>query len=152
MKCKSLLSSILVLTLVFSLCALPAAAITPENSVYEVTYFEDGSYLTTEVVTYASTRAASTRSGHKTATYSNASGVTLWTFTVYGTFTYNGTTSSATKASYGFNISDSNWSLKSANAYCSGNQAIAEGTFSGGIFTTRNTSVGLSCSPSGVLS
>lgn len=44
------------------------------------------------------------------------------------------------------------WTLKSAEAYCSGNQAIAEGKFNGGLLLNRSTSIALSCSPTGVLS
>lgn len=145
-------TALLALAMMFSLCAVPALAAEPEQSV-DVVYFADGSYLTTEVVTYASpaTRASNTVSGQKTATYTSSSGVTQWTFTVTGTFTYNGSTATATSASYSYQIYSSAWSLESANAYCSGNKAIAEGTFIGGVYNPSAT-VTLSCSAKGVLS
>lgn len=98
------------------------------------------------------TRASNTRIGTKIGDYYDADGNLLWDFTVHGTFTYDGATATATDASYSYNIYNPIWTLKSANAYCSGNQAIAEGKFNGGLLLNRSTSITLSCSPSGVLS
>ena len=148
---KHLWASVLALVMMFSLCAVPALAAEPETSV-DVVYFADGSYLTTELEVYApAARASDTVSGQKTATYNNASGVAQWSLTVTGTFTYNGSTATATSASYSYQIYNSAWSFVSGNAYCSGNKAIAEGTFSGGVYT-RSATVTLSCSANGTLS
>ena len=143
--------AILIVSLLLSLCTVPTAA-AQTTVVTDVVYFEDGSYLITELTTYPIARAAQTRTGSKTTYFANSAGTKQWSLTVNGTFTYNGSTSSATKATYSYSIFDSSWSLKSASAYCSGNQAIAEGTFSGGLFLSRSLTVTLSCSPSGVLS
>ena len=119
-----------------------------------ILYFEDGSYLTIDVIEFDSvlTRGTSVVSGKKIGTYSNNSGETLWTITVNGKFTYNGLSATAIDASYSYQIYDSAWSLKSANAYCSGNRAIAEGTFHGGFLLNRDVTVTLTCSPDGKLS
>lgn len=145
-------ASLLALVMMFSLCAVPALAAEPETSV-DVVYFADGSYLTTELEVYApAARASDTVSGQKTATFTNSIGVNQWSLTVYGTFTYNGSTATATSASYSYQIYDSVWSLDSATAYCSGNKAIADATFSSGLFVSKGITVTLSCSANGTLS
>lgn len=151
-RTKYLWTALLTFAMMFSLCIVPALAAVPEVSV-DVVYLEDGSCLTTELVVYGSpvTRASGTISGQKITTYSNAFGVEQWSLTVIGTFTYNGSTAAATSASYNYQIYNSDWSVNSAGARCSGNKAIAEGTFSGGVFT-RSATVTLSCSADGVLS
>jgi len=63
---------------------------------------------------------------HKPYYHCNSSGSLLWTATVTGTFTYNGSTSSCTNASYDTQISNSSWSEQSGTAYPSGNSAIAD--------------------------
>ena len=150
---KHLCVSLLTLVMIFSLCAVPALAAGPEITV-DVVYFEDGSYLTTELVVYGTpiTRASGTVSGQKSATFTDSLGVDQWSLTVYGTFTYDGSTATAISASYDYQIFDSSWSLTSGNAYCSGNKAIAKGTFAYGLFVSQSTTVTLSCSADGVLS
>lgn len=145
--------SLLLTVLLCCACAVPALA-ADTVGMTEVFYYEDGSYLTVEAATYnpCLSRASNTVSGKKTGTYRDSNGNVLWDFTVDGTFTYNGSTATATKATYSYNIYDSAWTLKSANAYCSGNQAIADATFNGGLLLNRSTSVTLSCSGTGVLS
>lgn len=145
---KKFISVLFLVVLVFSLCAFPASA---SNTTEEIIYYEDGSYLVM-TLTEPMTRASSVRSGAKTGDYYNADGDLLWDFTVHGTFTYDGTTATATDASYSYNIYHSAWTLKNASAYCSGDQAIAEGKFNGGLLLNRSTSISLTCSPTGVLS
>lgn len=140
--------------LLASLCAIPALALeAPETSV-DVVYFEDGSSLTVEMAVYDNSlaRTSGVISGHKTGTYKNSSGDVQWTLTVYGTFSYDGTTATATAASYGYEIYNSSWSLSTADAYCSGASAIATATFVGSFILHRSTSLPLTCSPDGVLS
>ena len=151
---KRFLSVISVTILLFSLCIAPAAAAEISVPSTDVIYFEDGSYLTTTLIIDNLSVARTTYgiSGHKNVHYSNASGDILWTLTVYGTFTYNGTTATATSASYSHEVYSSAWSFKSGSAYCSDNQAIAEGKFNGGFLLNRSATVTLTCSPTGVLS
>ena len=72
-----------------------------------ILYFEDGSYLTIDVIEFDSvlTRGTSVVSGKKIGTYSNNSGETLWTITVNGKFTYNGLSATAIDASYSYPVS-----------------------------------------------
>ena len=153
---KRVLSIACITALMLSLCIVPAAAAEMPVLVEDVVYFEDGSFLTTElIVNYddvAATRATYRISGQKNVEYSNASGEVMWTMTVYGTFTYDGTSATAISASYSYDIYNDSWSFRSGEAYCSDNQAIAEGTFNGGLLLNRSVTVTLTCSAKGVLS
>lgn len=51
-------------------------------------YYEE----TIEIIDEAMTRATSTKTAKKTAKYQTTSGTVLWSVTVTGTFTYNGST------------------------------------------------------------
>lgn len=148
---KRILVAFFLAVLSFSLCAFPALASNTTETTEEIIRYEDGSYLVV-TLTVSMTRATGTRSGIKTGDYYNSDGELCWDFSIHGAFTYDGTTATATDASYSYNIYNSAWKLKSAEAYCSGNQAIAEGKFNGGFLLNRSTSITLTCSPDGVLS
>ena len=78
---------------------------------------DDGSQLLEgKPVVTAQTRGSVT--AHKPYYHRNSSGTILWTATVTGTFTYNGSTSYWTNAGP--------WSEQSGTAYPSGNTAIAD--------------------------
>ena len=86
---------------------------------------DDGSQLLEgRLVVTAQTRGSVT--AHKPYYHRNSSGTILWTATVTGTFTYNGTTASCTNASYSTEVNASTWSEQSGTAYPSGNTAIAD--------------------------
>ena len=91
-----------------------------------VRMFDDSSQLLEEmqpvVIAQTRDRVTAQRAYH----HRNSSGTILWTATVTGTFTYNGSTSSCTSASYSTQVNNSTWSEQSGNAYPSGNTAIAD--------------------------
>lgn len=154
MRTKRSIIGILLAVVLLSLCAVPALAAENAETTVNVIYYEDGSYMIVELTVGMplSMRATNTISASRSAGYYSADDELLWDFTVHGTFKYDGTTATATDASYSYNIYNSAWELKSAEAYCSGNQAIAEGKFNGGFLLNRSTSITLTCSPDGVLS
>lgn len=87
--------------------------------------FDDGSQLLEgQPIVIAQTRGGVT--AQKAYHHRNSAGTILWTATVTGTFSYNGSTSSCTNASYDTQINNSSWSEQSGNAYPSGNSAIAD--------------------------
>ncbi len=87
--------------------------------------FDDGSQLLEgQPVVIAQTRSSLT--AQKPYYHCNSGGTVLWTATVTGTFTYNGSTSSCTNASYRTDVYASTWSEQSGTAYPSGNTAIAD--------------------------
>lgn len=111
-------------------------------------------------ITYSFDKASSewamrsTVSGTKTTEYKNISGVTLWSVSVTGTFTYNGSTSSCTACSHSTAFYSSAWSLKSATHSISGNTANATATATHtilGIPVDHTKTVTLQCDRNGNL-
>ena len=87
----------------------------------------------------------------KTEKYKNASGEVMWSISVTGTFSYNGSSCTCTKATVSTTKPSSMWSLSNKKASKSGNKAIASVTgHAPGVTVTRT--VTLTCSPSGNLS
>lgn len=116
-----------------------------------VEHYSNGAYAV--ITTYCDTSFArsNTTSGHKDYNYYD-SGV-AWTFTVYGTFSYNGRSATCTAASSTCNIFNNSWRLTSNKATPNGNSAVASGTFthlSDG--RAIHPKVTLTCSGSGQLS
>ena len=96
-----------------------------QKQVKVIHMFDDGSQLLEEQpVVLAQTRDGVT--AQKAYHHCNSSGTILWTATVIGTFTYNGSTSSCTNASYSTEVNAGPWSEQSGTAYPSGNSAIAD--------------------------
>lgn len=151
MKLLKRLPTLMLACLLLAFFAVPALAAEPSAD-SQATYFDDGSYLVKTVLVTATARASNTTSGRATYDCYSLTDQLLWTAWVDGTFTYDGSSATATKASYNYVIYSDAWSLKSGRAYCSGNQAIAEVKFSGGIFATRTVNLVLTCSPDGKLS
>ena len=87
--------------------------------------FDDGSQLFEEQPLVI-TQTRNSLTAQKPYYHCNSSGTVLWTATVTGTFTYNGSTSSCTNASYSTQVYNSSWSEQSGTAYPSGNTAIAD--------------------------
>ena len=105
------------------------------------------------ITTYADTplTRSNTKSGRKD--YSYYDNGLAWTFTVYGTFSYNGRSATCTAASYNYNISNTAWRISSATANPNGNSAVASGTFTRSSDNrTIHPKVTLTCSGNGQLS
>jgi len=97
----------------------------------------------------------STISGTKTTEYKNISGVTLWSVSVTGIFTFNGSTSSCISCSHSTAFYNSEWSLKNAIHSMSGNTASATATATHtvlGIPIDHTKTVTLQCDRNGNLS
>lgn len=127
-----------------------------QEAIRYTTYHEDGSYTVT-IITLNDEPETSPlgevqqKSGTKDDYYYSSSNRLLWKLQVFGIFSYDGRSATATYADYSYTIYDSVWSFDSGSAYCSGASAIANGNF---IYYGASTpaSVRLTCSPSGVLS
>lgn len=149
---KRLICSVLVLMLVFS--AIPVMVHADQGN-KEITYFEDGSYLVSEV-TPASTRASGTTSGTKPYTYYSASGRSLWEVTLSGTFRYTGSSATCTDSSVSVSVYDSSWYTASKSARKSGSSATGSASMSmksaGVTVMTVPVSMSLTCDANGKLS
>jgi len=121
-------------------------------------YLENGDYITTEieVVNGGISYRASSLTGKKTITYSTANGTKLWSFTVTGTFSYTGSSSSCTYVTTSYSINSNAWKVTSTSSSKSGNTATGSVTakeyFSFAVINTVNHTLTLSCSANGSIS
>lgn len=108
-----------------------------------------------EVIDESSSRATSTKTAKKTGYYANGSTV-LWSVTVTGTFTYNGSTSKCTSSSVSASSNDSRWRIISKSSSKSGSTAKATATakyyLNNLVIDAKTKTVTLTCSASGKLS
>lgn len=116
-----------------------------------ITYFPDGSYCIETITECRSLPGRAVKNGTKTRVYYSSSDIRLFSTSVYGEFTYDGTTATATYAQLGYQIYSSAWSYNSGIAFCSGASATASCTFDAAYGFRRTLSVTLTCSPTGVL-
>ena len=122
--------------------------------------FEDGSYFQVTIMETSSDavrRATNTKTGSKVYNYVDSNHKSLWTITVKGSFTYNGSTSKCTNISVSVKSYVSNWTVSGAKAWKSGSTAYASAqgkmkNVLGQTTKTVNKQVSLTCSPSGKLS
>lgn len=124
-----------------------------------VSHIEASEYFYEEVITVDSdlqTRATSTKTGTKTVNVKNSSGKVLWSISIKGTFTYNGSTATCTNASVSTSVNDSRWKILSSSSSKSGNKAIgkveAGNYYDGSLVTKESKTVTLTCSATGNLS
>ncbi len=151
---KKTITLILTLALCFTLWTPPALA---AGSSYEAILsetridFEDGSYCI-EIVKELHTNARSSeKSGSKTATYYSSSGEDIFSITVSGTFTYDGSSAEATSSEATVHIFDSSATFVRKTSSYSGSTAKATGTVRYSSSDITKT-VSLKCSATGVLS
>ncbi len=108
-----------------------------QELVSEETIEKDGLYITVSIFEDKQTKSDAIpyssiyeKSGKKTYTAKNADKETLFSFTVYGSFTVNtGISASCTKSSYSYSIANNAWELKTASTQCSGNRAVGNAEF-----------------------
>lgn len=150
---KKFLSLGIILLFVIGCLAIPVSAqhISAENVTTKTEILEDGSYFIVETGIYPTYTRASAKSGYKTATYYTASNVAIWAITVNGSFSYTGSSSTATSASCTITRYDSNTSTVSKNAYTSGSSAVGTATVKYKNINTDKT-VQLTCDKNGNLS
>lgn len=148
---KKIVSILLSLVTLLSVSLTVLAADTPQTMTNrEVITFDNGDYATIETiiddVSVMSNERAS-RSSSKTYTYRNSAGSTLWSFTLKASFSYNGS-SSVTRASTSYSISNSSWSCDDHYATESGNTAYGYGSFSSSI-QSKDVELSLTCDKNG---
>ncbi len=155
---KKIFCIILSMMLLFSISVISFAEesnLSSTNNSTHIEYFDDGTYLITELTTENSL-ARSTRTASKSSSLYDNDGTTLWTVKLTATFTYNGTTATCTSASTSYTIYDDQWRVTSATASKSGNKATGNFTvkksFLGIPIATKDVTVTLTCSPNGTVS
>ena len=90
-----------------------------------VEHYPNGAYAV--ITTYCDTThsRSNTKVGHKVYNYYD-NGL-AWTFTVPGTFSYNGRSATCTAASYNYDIFNAAWQISSGSANPQGSSAVASG-------------------------
>ena len=116
--------SVIFLTLILSM-SIPfsvfAQSTITTNS--KVEYFDDGSYLVTEFTETIVPFSSGSKSEGKTATYYSSDDKRQWSVTIWGTFTYTGSSATCTNASTSYTVYNSAWKVKEATATKSGRTA-----------------------------
>lgn len=146
---------LLVLVVLLGL-VIPNKALAESVSPYEqdIICFEDGSYITVELVQFE-TRALNMTTGSKNYVYRNSNGVEQWRVVLTGTFSYNGSSANCTVSACDVTITDSDWYVISKTATKSGNVARANVTmgekYLGNKIDERAISIKLTCDARGNL-
>lgn len=161
---KKLLSFLLIFTLI-TITSTNVSAINridiPTQSYIE--YIDDDLYIETIITdatphnnSMSTLAATNTITKTKTDYYKNSNGKVLWSVSVTGTFTYNGSTSKCTSCSHSTTSPGSSWSIKSATSYKAANYATASATAtyknSTGATQDYTRTVTLQCSKNGTIS
>lgn len=167
MKLMKVRKRIVYTSVVFALLfafVFPVSAAEKDSGVPSLSYieevFEDGSYFQVTIMETSSDavrRATNTKTGSKVYNCVDSNHKSLWTITVKGSFTYNGSTSKCTNSSVSVKSYVSNWTVSGAKAWKSGSTAYASAqgkmkNVLGQTTKTVNKQVSLTCSPSGKLS
>mgnify|MGYP001623829458 CR=1 FL=1 len=100
--------------------------------------------------------SASTVKKKKTVTYKSTSGTILWSVTVHGTFSYNGTSAKCTSSSVSVTCPSSNWKISKKSSGKSGATATATASAkqyqNNSYLRTVTKTVKLTCSKTGKFS
>ncbi len=147
-------AALVLIMAVVSPTAQAVGAYAPTDNRQTITYFEDGSYIISEIKEFPTQKAllsASTKNGSKTSTGYSASGKKLFSLTVHGSFSYDGRSAQATDSSYSYTVDASGYSFGSGSSSCSGATASATGTFQY-LHQSKTISASLTCAKDGRLS
>lgn len=155
---KKFLCLFIVFVAVFS---FPIAAIATDYNNFSieavVERFEDGSYITEEILEETNlSRATNYTSGSKVSRYYASDDTLLWKITLTGSFSYNGTSANCTNADIVVSIYDSKWKCTESSATEVSAQARGSATLKKYVLglpvDTIERSLILKCSPDGTLS
>lgn len=157
-KILSLTLATIIFLLLFSISASADTKAVVEVSTIHIEYLDNGDSIETvllcEELKSIDGAKSSSKRGAKTLNYRDSNGSVLWSVTVIGTFSYNGTTSYCTSCSHSTTSPGATWSIVSSSSSRSGNIATATATAKNtGAGTYYHTlTVTLKCNANGVLS
>lgn len=145
-----------IISLVMILSIINIQSLYALNTITQIVeVFDDGSYIES-TITFINTKATNTRVAKKTENYKNASGNTMWSITVTGTFTYDGISSKCINAEGSSKSNNANWKVSKPTARKFGNTASASGEGKRYIslvcVETISRTVNLSCDKNGKVS
>ena len=153
---QKIITLITVIAVIFTMSVPAFAGTYNSNTTTKTEYYADGSYAVIETTVTQEPITAFAASSTKTAdikyTYYNSNRKAAWDFTLKGTFSYNGTSAKAAKASTSYNIYVTGWKCTDKAGTVSGATAKGTGTFKYNSGLTKNISLGLKCSAKGTIS
>lgn len=144
--------------LVIAISAVPCFGTTNNDSSVETIYYNDGSYAVitttiqdTSIKTWTRALASSTsKNASKTYILHDQTGEDVASFTVSGTFTYDGTTARAIRSSCSASA-NSGWECTKKTSKCSGATVTGNATFRlNGV--SKKATIKLTCSANGSIS
>lgn len=145
----------IILAFLLTATTLPCNALATVPSSDTIIRFDDGSYIVIDLHVL-DTRASSTRSSSKEYIYYSNSGEEAWRAELFGTFTYDGSTSVCTASSCTVTISKTSWYAVSKTVGKNGNTATADlvmgNKLLGITVLKREISLTLTCDANGNLS
>lgn len=153
---KIFTSLVIAVSLIFVNLNIPFNAMAELDSpVSYYEYYDNGYYAIITINVDYSNASKSTISGSKTYDYKDSSNQLLWSYTVYGTYSYNGYSAACTYDDDSYDINNTSWHIDSHSHYRSGNTAYGTVTMKkkvlGITVDTVTKDVNLSCSPDGTL-
>jgi len=127
---RKFISVLLCLTLLCTVTTIPTKAAEENGGMVAVSrrveYLKDGSYVIETISVPAIQAYSNTTSGSKSAEYYNSFDQHLFTVTVTGKFTYDGSSAEATSAEGQYDAYVTGLTLTGKHAYTSGASAIAQ--------------------------
>lgn len=151
------MKKLIIALLTLSFFINPINCFADEKTTVTKEYLGDGIYVETYVIDHKiSCFATNTVSKTKVSDYKNSKGTLIYRISVTGTFTYNGTSATCTASSVNAETYLSDWKVVSKSASKSGNTASATAIFSqylnGHLIQSKNPTITLTCSATGVVS
>lgn len=151
------LMSILCVILLITATSSSAIAVKANEDIYATVFsFDDGSYVVVRCEDSGTIRATNTITKNKSYTYYSSTNVIQWKFTLTGTFTYNGVTSSCTNTSSSLQIYNTAWYQIYRGTSMSGNTAYGTLTLgrkvTGVTIDEKTFTITMTCSKTGVVS
>ena len=147
---KRLLFILVICMLLITAMPVYAADINGIDLDDEIVYYDDGSFAVISLQVDDGTRGG-TKTASKSYKFYNSSNVPQWTFKVTGTFSYNGTSATATAVSTSHTISNNCWTYDHASKSKSGNTVTGQGYFKK-VAITHSEVITIKCSKTGVIS
>lgn len=116
--------SVFILTLIFCI-SVPFSAMAQSTQTVdtEIEYYEDGSYLVTQIESGISLFASGSKTVTKYSTYYSKKDEVQWTVYLKASFTYTGSSATCTSASATYKIYNDGWKVTEATASRSGRTA-----------------------------
>lgn len=130
---KKVITCICAIAMLLCSVALPASAQGMENGVVkvvataagEIHYFADGSTIEVSQRQVPSLRASGSKNAAVDYTYKDSSGNPEWVYTIWASFTYNGSSATCTNVWDNVSIKEGNWKKSSASFSKNGNSGYS---------------------------